>query len=203
MLFHRFIRKHVPGLRLLPVSTTQYEPGALLDPDSMRLLGHGRDILPDEPEDTWRYGRSNASIVYGTVSLDRKFGGGASILGVLSVRGSLKGDVRVNIDISDVKGSFLKTSQLVLQPLFNQIRRTDRRGLWRMINGKFVVMEAFYACRFEARFSRNNELIGKSELERSARLDVSGGLEYSWANENVLVISNKDSLPFGVRGFTV
>ncbi len=203
MLFYRFIRKHVPGLRILPLSNTRYEPGAILDPESLRLLGHGRDILTDEPEETWRYGRSDASIIYGTLSLDRKLGGGARILGVFSLKASVKGDLRVSLDISEIKGSYLKTSQLLLQPRFNELRRTDRRGRWRMINGNFVVMEAYYASKFEARFLKDNELMGKSELERSAGLDVNGSVEFRWANENVLVIACNDKLPFGVRGFTV
>ncbi len=203
MLFRRFVNRNIPGLRILPVSMAHYEPGVLLDSKNLHLLGHCREVLPDEPETSWDIHNSEASIVYGLIAADRKLGGGVHALGVISLSGRFSDDLRVHIDISDVRGAYLGINQLQLHPKINNLRRIDRRGRWRKVNGRFVVLESFYARKFEATFYKKNQLINRAELENMTHMNIHGDLEYLWKSDKSLVIAHNDKVPFGVRGFIV
>lgn len=203
MLLQRFINKHIPGLRILPLSTARYNPGSILDAGSKRLLGHCRDVLTGEPETAWDYTVSEASMVYGTVSVDRKIGARGRILGVLAVGGNIARDLHVHIDIEEVTGASLNMPQLILQPRLNGLRRSDRRGSWQLVNNRFIVMEAYYASKFKASFYRHREMLTRAELGDVARIDMDGEVSYHWETEKSLVITRNDKVPFGVRGFTV
>lgn len=203
MIFQRFISRHIPGLRILPVSMKHYVPGILLDAKKLHLMGHCRDLLPEEPEVSWVVHHSEASIVYGMIAASRKLGGGAHVLGVISLSGRLSDDLRIRIDISDIRGAYLGINQLQLHPKINNLRRIDRWGRWRQANGRFVVLESFYACRFEATFYKKNQLISRAELDQITRINIHGNLKYLWKADKTLVISNNNEVPFGVRGFVV
>ncbi len=203
MLFQRFIRKHIPGLRVLPVSMEQYVPGVILEPKKMRLLGHCRDMLPGEPVSSWTYTKSQANMIYGTIEMDRKLGSRFHVLGVFSMGGGFSHDLSVHIEISEVKGASLDMHQLILQPKLNELRRIDRRGRWRLVNDRFVVLETFYASEFKAAFFRKNQRITKAELEKVSRINVTGEIDYLWETDASLVITKNDKVPFGVRGFIV
>ncbi len=203
MLFQRFIRKHIPGLRVLPASMEQYLPGVILDPEKMRLLGHCRDLLPDEPESSWTYTRSEANMIYGTIAMDRKLSSRVNVLGVFSIGGGFSHDLRVHIEIREMIGASLDMHQLILQPKLNELRRIDRRGRWRLVNNRFVALETFYASEFRATFFRKNQRITKAELEKMSHVNVSGEIEYLWETDKSLIITKNDKVPFGVRGFTV
>jgi hypothetical protein len=203
MDFLRFIRKHIAGLRLLPISTEQYVPGVILDREKLRYFGHCRDILPEEPETSWGYTRTDANMIYGSLTSSRSLGSGVSILGLFSLRGGLDQDIRVHFRVSDVKGAFLNTNQMTLQPRLNALRSADRRGRWRLVNNKLVVLETYYACEVAITFLRNNEVLTQAELEEVTSLDVHTRIEYHWAGERELVVSRNAGVPFGVRGFVV
>ncbi len=203
MEFKRFVSRHVPGLRVLSLSTPAYVPGVVLDTEKLRLLGHCRQVLPGEPDISWSYTQSEASIIYGSVSNQRQLSSGGKILGVISLKGGIERELRVHIDISDVRGKFLYLNQLALQPKLNELRRTDRRGRWRQINNRFVVLETFYAAAFEAKFYRRHQLLSQTDMEHIPGVRLEAGLDYSWKADHKLVIADNDRLPFGVRGFTV
>ncbi len=203
MIFRRFIQKHIPGLRVLPISTEQFVPGVILDREKLRLMGHCREILHDEPESAWTYTLSKASMIYGTVQADRKLGGGVKVLGIISLRSGYLDDIRVHIDISEVRGAALDMYQMELQPKLNALRKTDRRGRWRLINDHLVVMETYYASKFKATFYRKNQLLARADLDAIATLDLEGHIEYQWETDHSLVVANNEHVPFGVRGFVV
>lgn len=203
MKLHSFIKKHIPGLRLLSVSMETYVPGVILDPEKMRLIGHCRDVLPEEPKSSWSYSKSNASMLYGMISYDRNIHGNTRILGILSVSGAHGLDLRVHMDITDIRGASLDMSQILLQPKLNALRREDRRGRWRQINNRFVVTEAFYAREVEVRFYRKSKMVSQAELDRLCRVHVDANLASHWQTEKTLIIANHDKVPFGVRGFRV
>ena len=203
MLLTQFIRKHIPGLRIIPLSTEQYVPGCIMDREKLRLLGHCRQVLPDEPESSWTYAKSEASIIYGNISTGRKMDSGIRVLGVLGLRGGFSQDVHVHIEVSDIRGAALPLNQMELQPKLNELRRTDRRGRWRQINDRLVALETFYASEFKAAFYRKNKVLKKADLEKISAVDVEADVEFSWIKDHTLVISCNDKVPFGVRGFVV
>ncbi|MFO7997768.1 MAG: hypothetical protein R6U86_02180 [Bacteroidales bacterium] len=203
MDFQRFIRKHISGLKLLPISTEQYVPGVILDAERLRFFGHCRDVLPEEPESTWTFSFTEANMIYGSLSSNRKMRSGLSILGLFSLRGGFGHDLSVHFDVADVRGAYLNTNQLTLQPRINALRSIDRRGRWRLVNNKLVVLETFYASEVCVTFYKNNEVMTQAELEELSRLDVRSDIEYRWKGGRELVISRNSSVPFGVRGFIV
>ncbi len=203
MKMRTFIQRHVQGLRVLAVSTEQYVPGVILHPDKKRVLGHCRDVLPEAPEEMWRYTLTDANLVHGTIEAERKIGGGVRVLGVVRLRGRLADDLQVRTEISELSGAFLNTNQLVLQPMLNELRQLDRRGRWRQVRNRFVVMETFYAMRFRASFYRKGELISRLQLEEHGRLEIEGGIDHHWDRDESLLITENQSVPFGVRGFVV
>lgn len=203
MDFHGFIRKHIAGLKLLPIATEQYVPGVLLEPGKMRLFGHLRDVLPEEPESAWAYTRTEANMIYGSLISSRKMRSGLSILNLFSLKGGFGHDLRVHFEIGGVTGAYLNANQLALQPKINALRSTDRRGSWRLVNNKLVVMETYYASDVSVVFYREHEVMTQAELEEVSGLDLRSGLEYQWKGGRELVISRNDTVPFGVRGFIV
>lgn len=203
MDFQRFIRKHIAGLKLLPISTEQYVPGVILEPEKLRFFGHCRDVLPDEPESTWEYRRTVANMLYGSLSSSRKMRSGLSVLGLFSLRGGFDHDLRVNFHVNDVRGAYLNTNQMALQPKINALRSEDRRGRWRLVNNKLIVLETFYATEVTVGFYRDEEVMTQVELEEISRIDMQAEIEYQWKGGRELVISQNASVPFGVRGFIV
>lgn len=203
MDFYRFIRKHVPGMRILPLSTTLYVPGSILDPKKLRMLGHCREILPQEPEESWEFTHSAASIVYGCITAQRKLRSRVNIMGVFYTSGTLDQDLDVVMDVTDIRGATLQTTQLALQPKINALRRTDRRGVWRQVNNRLVVLESFFAREFHVRFYRNRQLLTQSALEKITKLNFTLETEHQWGTDSRLTVTNNDSVPFGVRGFVV
>jgi hypothetical protein len=203
MEFYQFIRKHIPGLRVLPISTELYIPGVILDGKKLRMLGHCRDVLPDEPANAWEFIHSEASIVYGAVSASRKLNSGVKVLGIFSLGGGFSHDLSVSFEVHDIRGATLSTNQLLLQPKLNRLRRKDRRGRWAMINNNLVVLEAFFAAGFTAKFYRENQLMTRAELEQISHLRVEAGVDYDWKAGQELIITSNAKVPFGVRGFIV
>ncbi len=203
MDFYRFIRRHIPGMRILPVSTEKYIPGSILDGKKLIRLGHCREVLYEEPESSWEYTKSEASIIYGCITAQRKLGNRISVMGVFSAAGNLNRDISVSLEVSDIRGATLRLSQLALQPRLNELRSIDRRGRWRQINNHLVVLETFYANCFKARFYRDNHLLSQSALEQLTSLHFTVESDYNWVSDHELVIANNHTVPFGVRGFLV
>lgn len=203
MEFYRFIRRHIPGMRILPVSTDKYIPGSILEGKKLIRLGHCREVLPDEPESSWEYTKSDANIIYGCITAQRKLGNRVSVLGVFSAAGSLSRDISVSLELSDIRGATLQLTQLALQPRINELRKTDRRGSWRLINNHLVVLETFFASSFKARFFRDNHILTQAALEQLTSLHFTLESDYKWVSDHELVITNNNKVPFGVRGFVV
>lgn len=203
MEFQRFIRTHLAGLRLLSVSTENYVPGTILDRVKLRILGHCREILPGEPESSWAYSKSEASMMYGTITANRKMRSGLQVMGLFSLNGGFERGLSVNIELTDIRGASLHTSQLALQPKIASLRNTDRRGKWRQISNSLIVLETFYAAGFTATFSRDEQVITQAELEEITKLKMQASVDYHWKAGRQLVVTQNAKVPFGVRGFPV
>jgi hypothetical protein len=203
MEFYGFIRKHIAGLKLLPIATDQFVPGVILEPEKMRFFGHLRDVLPEEPESSWAYTRTEANMIYGSLTSSRKMRSGLSILNLFSLKGGFGHGLHVHFEISGVQGAYLNTNQLALQPRVNDLRTTDRRGHWKLVNNKLIVMETYYASDVSVKFYRDNEVMTQAELEEVSGLNLRSEIDYRWEGGQELVISRNDSVPFGVRGFIV
>ena len=73
--------------------------------------------------------------------------------------------------------------------------------MWKLINDRLVVTETYYATKFTARFKRGGNLMTKVEVENKLKLIAEADLR--WKNDEQLVITNNNQVPFGVRGFVV
>ncbi len=201
MEFQRFIRTHLSGLRILPLSTTNYVPGVILDRKKLRIFGHCREVLPDVDETVWEYAKADASMIYGTITANRKLKSGVKVMGIFSLGGGYDRDLSVHLELTDIRGAILNISQMALQPKLNALRSEDRRGRWRLINGKLVVMETFFASEFTATFFRHDQMVTQAELEEITKVDVDASVDYQWKAGRQLVITQNSHVPFGVRGF--
>jgi hypothetical protein len=203
MEFQRFIRTHLSGLRVLPISTTNYVPGVILDREKLRIFGHCREVLPDIDEGVWEIGKADANMIYGSITAHRKLKSGLKIMGIFTLGGRYDRDLSVNLEVTDIRGASLNISQMALQPKLINLRNIDRRGRWRMINGKLVVMETFFASGFTATFFRHDQMVTQAELEEVTRIDVDASVDYQWKAGRQLVVTQNSQVPFGVRGFVV
>lgn len=188
---------------MLSVSTENYVPGTILDRDKLRILGHCREILPDEPEAAWAFTKSEASMMHGTITANRKMRSGLQVMGLFSLNGGFDRGLSVNIELTDIRGAILQTSQLALQPKIVALRSTDRRGRWRQISNSLIVLETFYASGFTATFSREDQVITQAELEEITKLKMQASVDYHWKAGRQLVVTQNAQVPFGVRGFPV
>jgi hypothetical protein len=203
MEFQRFVRTHLSGLRILPLSTTNYVPGVILDREKLRIFGHCREVLPDVDESVWKYGKAEANMIYGSITANRKLNSGVKVMGIFSLGGKYDRDISVHLEINDIRGASLNISQMALQPKIIELRSIDRRGRWRLINGKLVVMETFFASEFTATFFRHDQMVTQAELEEITRIDVDASVDYQWKSGRQLVVTQNSQVPFGVRGFVV
>lgn len=203
MEFKRFIRTHLSGLRILPLSTTNYVPGVILERKKLRIFGHCREVLPGADEAIWEYSKAEASMVYGTITANRKLKSGVKVMGIFSLGGGYDHDLSVHLEMNDIRGASLNISQMALQPKLNALRSVDRRGRWRLINGKLMVMETFFASEFTATFFRHDQMVTQAELEELSKIDVDASVDYQWQAGRQLVITQNSKVPFGVRGFVI
>jgi hypothetical protein len=199
MDFNRFIAKHIPGLRILRVATSQYIPGSLLDRRTLMKKGDLSDILTDleieiEPV--------SANIVYGEIAGNRISKGKIDLLGLLSLQGRAENQIELQYNIKDIKGKSMTPKQLILHPRLNEIRRKNR-FLWRQINNQFVMIESFYADLVTITFKSEGKILSKLELEKIAKLDINPAMDHQWGNRHVLTVTQNANVPFGTRGFTI
>lgn len=200
MVFDRFIRKQLKGLRLLRISSEQYGVGAILDHKSLRKVGNLRQVLTSDKID-WSITKSDANIIYGSVDGSRKLGSGVRLLGLLRISGAVSSEYAVHYEITEIKGAeFTHLSQLLLYPKILELRESNKAA-WKVVNDRLLVTEAFYASTFNASFTRSGKVVIKADIEH--RIKLEGDVDYDWIDDQHLQIAGNENIPFGVRGFYV
>ena len=206
--FSEFIRRH--GLQLLTVSNTDVFPGAVVDKARRGYLpqGHLREVLVGRSPQFWDTEMNGANLVYGRVERTVNLGGQASLseMGV-SVEGGLESAKSATFSITGVYARTFTNGEghatrLTLIPMIHRLRELDRTR-WKLVNGKWIVTETYYAREATLTFETSGGSNLKTKIDRAGGVTVSGGGTVTWQGKRSLMITKNDQVPFGFRGWKV
>jgi hypothetical protein len=206
--FSEFVKRH--GLQLLTVANTDVFPGAVVDKARRGFLpqGHLREVLGGQPPGFWDTEMSDANLVYGSTERTISLGGHSSLseMGV-SVEGGLQAARSATFSITGVYARTFKNGEgratmLALVPLIHALRRTDKVR-WKLVNGKWIVTETYYATDATLTFETKRGANLKADVAEAGGVRVSGDGEVAWRTKNSFTITRNDRVPFGFRGWKV
>jgi len=195
----------LPEINFLKISSSKFKPGAILEsPEADRWVDTIEAILEShfdksEFESVMIPAALNLREAKGTFSGDAA----VNILGVLGLDLRRQDQIRLEVDIAQVKVSEFKSDRMGITRLeraFRNLRESDE-ATFRMLRGRFFVFSSYYASQFTLRF--------ESVTEREAGVDLTSdlkradvGIDLSFEN-NVAFVSNNASIPFGVSGYKI
>ena len=206
--FPEFLKRH--QMQLLVVSTDDVIPGAVVDKERRGYAPQGylNEILPGQPANFWQTELNQANLVYGTVERVFSLGGQASLsqMGV-RVEGGLS---RAKSATFAITGVYAKTflngpghaSMFSLVPPVQALRKTDKPR-WKLVNGKWIVLETFYATEATVSFTTSGDVNLKASVEKAGGVTVSGGGGVSWKGRRSFSITGNNQVPFAFRGWKV
>ena len=206
--FSDFIKRH--GLQLLTVSNTDVFPGAVVDKARRGYLpeGHLREVLPGQPAQFWDTEMNAANLIYGSVERTLSLGGQASLseMGV-NVQGGLNSAKSATFSITGVYPRTFANGEghatrLTLIPMIHALREADRPR-WKLVNGKWIVTETYYASEATLTFETGRGGNLKADIDKAGGVRVSGGGTVAWKTKNSFTITKNDQVPFGFRGWKV
>lgn len=206
--FPEFLQRY--KLQLLAVSTDDVIPGAVVDKQRKGYApqGHLQEILTGEPSTFWEIELNQANLVYGTT--ERMFGlsGKASLseMGVV-IEGGLS---RAKSATFAITGVYAKTfsdgpghaSMFALVPKIHALKRDDKER-WKLVNGKWIVLETFYASEATVSFETSGNVDLKADVEEAGGVSVSGGGAVTWKGKRSFTIAGNNQVPFAFRGWQV
>lgn len=197
-------------LQLLAVSTDDVIPGAVVDKARRGFApqGHLQEILTEEPPTFWDTEMNHANLVYGTVERSVGLGGKASLseMGV-RIEGGLS---RARSATFAITGVYARTfvngpghaSMFSLAPKIHDLKKLDKPR-WKLVNGKWIVLEAFYATEAAVSFVTSGDANLRANVEAAGGISVSGGGHATWKGKRAFTIAGNDKVPFAFRGWKV
>ena len=197
-------------LQLLGVSTTDVVPGVVVDKArrGFQPQGHLSELLPDQPNTFWETEINEANIVYGGVERRINLGGKASLneMGV-SVEGGLRNARTAVFTITGISArTFVNgighATKFSIMPLVHELRQKNRTR-WRLVNGKWIVFETYYATQASVVFDTEGGANIKADVEEAGGVSVHGGGEITWKGNRGFIIANNNKVPFAFRGWQV
>ncbi len=209
--FPQFLKRF--NLLLLPVSTDDIVPGAVLDTGGFfdrgfTYQGHLNELMPRIPDDFWETELNRANLVTGAVSHSVSLRGKSalSFWGV-NVSGGLTRarSARVRItgiharSFADGKGH---ASILTLRPLLARLKVAQPEAYQVLIND-YVVMETFYASECIIDLDANSDANLRAEVELAGGIQVGGEGQAAWKSNSSFVVSQNVEVPFAFSGFRV
>lgn len=206
--FPAFMKRY--QLQLLGVATDDVLPGAVVDRAKRGYIpqGHLRDLLPSEPARFWETEQNQANIVYGRVERDIKLGGKSSLseMGV-QIGGGLERASSATLAITDILArTFVSTSGhaslFSLSPKVFALRQSDKTS-WRLVNGKWIVLETYYASEVTVEFTTNGNIDLQADIAGKGGVTASGSGAVTWTGKRSFTITNNNAVPFAFRGWQV
>jgi len=206
--FPEFLKRH--QLQLLAVSTDDVIPGAVVDQERRGYAPQGRleEILAAEPPAFWDTEMNQANLVYGTVERTFSLAGKASLteMGV-RIDGGL---ARAKSATFAITGVYARTfmngsghaSMFSLVPKLHDLKKADKPR-WKLVNGKWIVLETFYASEARISFDTSGEVNLKAEVDAAGGANVSGSGGIKWTGKRAFTITGNNQVPFAFRGWKV
>jgi len=203
----QFLRRY--DLTLLAVATDDIVPGAVLGKRRGHAYqGHLKEILTSKPAKFWRTEINAANIVYGSVERSLSLNGKSRLdqMGA-RIEGGLARAKSVDFSITEVRARTFRNgtghaSMFSLVPLVNGLRRANRAA-WKMLNGRRIVLEAYYASEVTLIFKTNGNVDLKAEVERAGGVQASGNAGVRWSGNRSFKISGNMDVPFAFRGWKI
>ena len=203
--FPQFLKRY--ALQLLAVSITDVAPGEVVDKGRRGFLpqGHLQEILIGQPVGFWETELNGANLVYGSVERTK---GPASLSEMgIQIGGALKSARSVTFAITGVHArSFVNgpghASMFSLVPLVNGLKKGDREK-WKLVNGKWIVTETYYATEATVSFATSGGANLKAQVDEAGGVHVGGSGAIEWTSKKSFTISENDGVPFGFRGWKV
>jgi hypothetical protein len=206
--FPQFLKRF--GIQLLGVANTDVAPGEVVDKARKGFMpqGHLQEILSSQPSAFWDTELNRANMIYGTVERTLSLDGSASLteMGV-QISGGLKSAKSVTFSITGVNArTFVNgpghASMFSLVPLINALKGTDR-SKWKMVNGKWIVTETYYATQAAVSFQTSGGVNLKAQVEEAGGVRAGGGGQVEWTSNKAFTMTQNDGVPFGFRGWKV
>jgi hypothetical protein len=203
--FPEFIRRF--QLLLLGVTNSDIVPGAVLDKAKRGYLfqGHARQLVA-QPDSFWSTEQNQADIIQGSVDRELTLGGKASLdeMGV-KIEGGLKRARSATFSITGVSARTFAddaATKFSLMPLILALRKTDK-AKWKMVNGKWIVFETYYATEATMTFVTAGNVDLKADVEEAGGVSVQGGGNVTWKGKKSFSITGNRRVPFAFRGWQV
>ena len=206
--FPQFLKRY--ALQLLAVSNSDLAPGEVVDKGRKGFLpqGHLQEILGERSPGFWDTEMNLANLVYGSVERTISLDGTASLneMGV-QIGGGLKSARSITFNITGVHArTFLNgpghASMFALTPVVHALRKGDREK-WKMVNGKWIVTETYYATEATVSITTSGAVDVKAQVEEAGGVHVGGSAAVQWTTKKSFTITQNDGVPFGFRGWKV
>jgi hypothetical protein len=205
--FPAFLRRH--DLQLLAVATDGIGPGTVLHKKKRGFLpqGHLGELL-DRPPRFWDVVLRRANLTEGTIERTVALTGKSSLheMGI-EVEGGLGRASSVAFAITRVSARTFgagrgRASELALLPLLATLRGA-RPQSWKILKGKWVVLETFHASEATLTFSAKSSVDLEADVARAGGARVRGGGRVRWTSKRSFAIAQNNAVPFAFRGFRV
>ena len=192
------------------MSTDDIVPGAVVDKERRGYApqGHLSEILTAEPTGYWDTEMNEANLVYGTVERSLTLGGKASLseMGV-TVQGGLSKAKSATFSITGVYARTFADppghpTMLSLVPKIHALKKQDKVR-WKSVNGKWIVLETFYAKEATIVFTPSGDVNLRADVEAAGGVSVSGDGQVTWKGKRAFTIAGNDKVPFAFRGWMV
>jgi hypothetical protein len=206
--FPQFLKRF--GIQLLGVANTDVAPGEVVDKAKKGFMpqGHLQEILTSQPSAFWDTEFNRANMVYGTVERTFSLAGRASLteMGV-QISGGLRSAKSVTFSITGVNArTFINgpghASMFSLVPLVNHLKEADRPR-WKLVNGKWIVTETYYATEATVSFQTSGGVNLKAQVDEAGGVQAGGDGKVEWTSKKSFTITQNDGVPFGFRGWKV
>jgi hypothetical protein len=206
--FPAFLRRY--DLQLLAVATDGIGPGTVLDKKKGGFLpqGHLSELLDDRPPRFWSVVLRRANLTEGTIERTVTLTGKASLdeMGI-EVGGGLERASSVTFAITRVSAKTFasgsgRASELALLPLLQTLRQA-RLAAWKILKGKWVVLETYHASEATLTFSAREGVDLEADVTQAGGAHVHGGGNVKWTSKRSFTIAQNNAVPFAFRGFRV
>ena len=208
MDFPDFLKRY--QMQLLGVAIDDVFPGAVVDKARHGYLpqGHLREVLTGQKSAFWDTEMNAANLAYGSIERTISLSGRASLseMGV-SIDGGLRSARSATFMITGVYARSFKNGEghatrLTLIPMIHALRATEKVK-WKLVNGKWIVTETYYAREATLSFEATRRANIKADVEKAGGVKVGGGGAVTWTTKSQLTIAQNDQVPFAFRGWKV
>ena len=201
----QMLSQALPEINFLKVTNPKIVPGAILEsPEVDQWIGNIRHLLGEDFSDA----DFETALVPAGVNLHAAKGSftGDTAINVLSALGlNLKRQSQFNlsIEISQVKFRHFRSDRLGVIQLERAIKRMKRddEATYKSLRGRYLVFSSYYASQFKLKFDATVGAGASVNLQADLdgadlELDIS-------AQDNVVLVNNNESIPFGVFGYKI